>query len=73
MTVGRNTMRIWDGAGLRRFLTAHKGHRLYAMWSVAVSTGLRHSELLGRPVPDVDVKAATVTVQREGQRRTRGG
>lgn len=47
----------------RRILAAVHGDRLEALWVAAIGTGLRQGELLGLRWADVDLEAATLTVQ----------
>lgn len=53
-----------DAAQLRRFLDAVRGHRLEALYVVAVSTGMRQGELLALQWGDVDLDAGTLRVRR---------
>jgi integrase len=46
------------------FLSASKGHRLYALFALAIGTGMRQGELLGLRWDDLDLDAGTVTVNR---------
>ncbi len=52
----------------RRLLDAVKGDRLEALYSVAVSLGLRQGEALGLRWDDVDLDAKTLTVRHAMQR-----
>jgi integrase len=52
----------------RQVLAAVKGDRLEALFTVALACGLRQSEALGLRWSDVDLDAATLTVQRTIQR-----
>jgi integrase len=45
-------------------LAAVKGHRLEALYSVALAVGLRRGEALGLARPDIDLDDATLTVRR---------
>ena len=47
----------------RRFLTAIKGNRLEALFTVAVSLGLRQGEALGLRWADVDLAAGTLRIR----------
>lgn len=47
----------------RRIIKAVSGDRLEALWVMALGSGLRQGELLGLRWEDVDLDAATVTVQ----------
>lgn len=46
----------------RAFLEAARGHRLYALFAVALATGLRKGELLGLQWSDVDLDRGVLTV-----------
>jgi len=48
---------------IRTLLAAVHGHRLEAMFVVAVSSGLRMGELLGLSWPDVDLERGSLTVR----------
>jgi integrase len=50
-------------------LDAAAGHRLFALFAVALGSGLRQGELLGLRWGDVDLDAGTVTVRRTLTRR----
>jgi integrase len=52
---GRPELQVWTAAELRAFLAAVEGDRLYALWLLAASTGMRPGELLGLQWPDVDL------------------
>lgn len=58
----------WDAAQVRRFLEAARGHRLEALFTLAIVTGLRQGELLGLRWSDVDLTAGTLTVRHALQR-----
>ena len=58
----------WDAAQVRTFLETIRGHRLEALFTVAVVTGLRQGELLGLRWSDVDMTAGTLTVRHSLQR-----
>lgn len=58
----------WDATQVRTFLAAIRGHRLEALFSVAVATGLRQGELLGLRWSDVDLALGTLTVRHALQR-----
>jgi integrase len=54
----------WTAQQLKGFLREAAGHRLFpALW-LAANTGLRRSELLGLQWADVDLKAATLSINR---------
>lgn len=52
----------------RRFLEAAKGHRLEALYAVALTLGLRQGEALGLRWQDVDLKLGYLRVTRQLQR-----
>ncbi len=57
----------------RQFLAATRGHRLHALFELALHTGLRKGELLGLRWEDLDLDAGTAAVRRTLQRTTAGG
>ncbi|HLH70450.1 MAG TPA: site-specific integrase, partial [Candidatus Dormibacteraeota bacterium] len=52
----------------RRFLVAIRGHRLEALYVVALALGLRQAEILGLTWGDVDLEAGMLQVRRTLQR-----
>ena len=52
----------------RRFLAAIRGHRLEALFSVALGMGLRQGEALGLRWDDIDLTAGTLRVRHQLQR-----
>jgi integrase len=52
----------------RAFLETVQGHRLEALFTVAIALGLREGEALGLSWTDVDLTARTLTVRRQLQR-----
>jgi integrase len=60
----RKRMRVWTPAQLRRFLRHTKDDRLYALWLLAASTGMRRGELLGLRWADLDLDAKRLTITR---------
>jgi integrase len=52
----------------RRFLAAIRGHRLEALFSVALALGLRQGEALGLQWEDIDFDAGTLRVAHQLQR-----
>jgi integrase len=60
----RSELQVWTAADLRSFLAHVEGDRLYALWLLAASTGMRRGELLGVQWPDVDLARARVAVRR---------
>jgi integrase len=61
---GRPELQVWTAAELRSFLAFVKDDRLYALWLLAASTGMRRGEVLGVQWPDVDLGRARVAVRR---------
>ncbi|THA23004.1 site-specific integrase [Streptomyces sp. A1277] len=57
----------------RRLLTAAQGHRLHALFVLALHTGLRKGELLGLRWEDLDLDAGTAAIRRTLQRTATGG
>ncbi len=60
----------WTGQQVRAFLDAVATDRLYALWRLAVTTGLRRGELVGVRWRDVDFAAGRIAVI---QQRAKGG
>lgn len=58
----------WDAAQVRTFLESVRGHRLEALFTIAVVTGLRQGELLGLRWSDIDLATGTLTVRHALQR-----
>ena len=56
-------MRVWSAAELRQFLLQVYDDRLFALWRLAATTGMRRGELLGLRWQDVDVNARRVAVR----------
>ena len=61
---GRPELQVWTAQQLRAFLAAVESDRLYALWLLAASTGMRRGELLGLQWLDVDLSRARVAVRR---------
>ncbi|AVH58231.1 MULTISPECIES: tyrosine-type recombinase/integrase [Streptomyces] len=57
----------------REFLTAASGHRLQALFELALRTGLRKGELLGLRWEDLDLAGGTASIRRTLQRTNSGG
>ncbi|WP_055689762.1 tyrosine-type recombinase/integrase [Streptomyces prasinus] len=57
----------------RQFLAATRGHRLHALFELALHTGLRKGELLGLRWEDLDLDAGTAAIRRTLQRTAAGG
>jgi integrase len=67
-TVQREEVRPLDAAEARLLLRAARDHRLYALWLLLVSTGLRRGEVLGLTWSDVDLAGGQLRVRRNLQR-----
>ncbi len=61
-------IRPFDPAEARRFLSAVRGHRLEALYSVALALGLRQGEALGLRWTDIDLELGYLRVNRQLQR-----
>jgi integrase len=57
-------MRIYDAEQVRQFLNAAKADRLYAMYVLALDSGMRQGELFALQWSDIDFKSGSVSVQR---------
>ncbi|MEV7579041.1 tyrosine-type recombinase/integrase [Streptomyces erythrochromogenes] len=57
----------------RKFLAAANGHRLQALFELALHTGLRKGELLGLRWEDLDLAGGTANIRRTLQRTNSGG
>ncbi|MCH0560273.1 site-specific integrase [Streptomyces sp. MUM 16J] len=57
----------------RRFLAAARGHRLAALFELALRTGLRKGELLGLRWEDLDLDGGTASIRRTLQRTASRG
>jgi integrase len=55
---------IWTGEQLGQFLTFAKGDRLYAMWHLLATTGLRRGEVAGLSWADTDLEGAVLNIRR---------
>lgn len=56
-------MTVWSRGELKEFLAGTKDDRLYAMWVVLLTTGLRRAEIAGLRWSDVDLDRGTLTVR----------
>jgi integrase len=57
----------------RQFLAAAEGHRLAALFELALRTGLRKGELLGLRWEDLDLNSGTASIRRTLQRTRSNG
>ncbi len=60
----RRSLETWSAAELEAFLEAAANHRLFALFYLAVTTGLREGELLALRRRDVDLAGGTLQVSR---------
>jgi integrase len=68
--VSRPRVRVWSPEQTRAFLAAVGSDRLFAVWLLAATTGMRRGELLGLRWADVDLDVGVVRV---AQARVRAG
>lgn len=61
----RRESTIWSAQQLRAFLSHVEEDRLYALWLLLATTGLRRGEALGLRWDDVDLEAGTIFVHRQ--------
>ncbi|MER0445313.1 site-specific integrase [Streptomyces sp. Edi4] len=57
----------------RQFLAVARGHRLHALFELALHTGLRKGELLGLRWEDLDLAGGTASIRRTLQRTNSSG
>ncbi|WP_435193218.1 tyrosine-type recombinase/integrase [Streptomyces sp. NRRL F-5630] len=67
-TVTPKEVRPLDAAEVRLLLKTARPHRLYALWLLLISTGLRRGEALGLTWSDVDLANRQLRVRRNVQR-----
>ena len=60
---GSHELRTWTPDELRVFLRGMAGHRLYAAWVLATTTGMRRGEILGLRWSDINVAARRLAVR----------
>jgi integrase len=60
--IKRTTMKTWSDVEVRRVLDVAKNGRYYAVFVLALTTGLRAGEIFGLRWEDVDLTAGTLTV-----------
>ncbi|HET9078569.1 MAG TPA: tyrosine-type recombinase/integrase [Acidimicrobiales bacterium] len=61
---GRRVPTVWTPEQLGRFLHHVEGDRLYGLWLLAATTGMRRGELCGLEWSDVDFERGRLTVRR---------
>jgi integrase len=62
------TLKVFDRAEALRFIDVVKGHRLEALFTVTLSTGVREGEILGLQWDDIDFAAGTLKINHGLQR-----
>lgn len=55
-------LQVWDVSQVNAFLEAASKHRLYPLFLLALTTGMRRGELLGLRWQDIDWKRKTISV-----------
>ncbi len=63
-SIPRVEQHTWTAEQLQLFLQCAAGHRLFPAFWLAATTGLRRSELLGLRWDDIDLRDATMSVNR---------
>ena len=66
-TYFHNEMRTLDSSQVSRFLLAAKGSPYYALYHMAITTGMRLGEMLGLKWSDLDWSNGTIRVNRQKQ------
>ncbi|MBN1370440.1 MAG: tyrosine-type recombinase/integrase [Anaerolineaceae bacterium] len=66
--ITKTEMKTFDDTQVRTFLLAAQGARLYALFNLALTTGLRQGELLGLKWSDIDWNTRKISIQRQVQR-----
>jgi integrase len=61
--VPKPPMRVWSADDVRRFLAGVGDDRLYALWVLLVTTGVRRGEALGLRWEDIDLKRGLLAVR----------
>jgi integrase len=61
----RSKVRAWSDRELREFLAHVEGDRLYALWRLAATTGMRRGELLGLTWRHLDFDGARLRVEQQ--------
>jgi integrase len=57
-------MKVWSATELRQFLGHERESRLYALWLVLATTGMRRGEILGLKWTDLDLEARRVSINK---------
>ncbi|MBI3977171.1 MAG: site-specific integrase [Chloroflexi bacterium] len=69
----QSEMKVWTPEQARVFLASVQGHRLEALYRLALSCGMRAGEILALRWADVDLKARRLHVQRSIRRIAKQG
>lgn len=69
---GRSRVEAWTAKELSRFLERVRGQRLFALWRLAATSGMRRGELLGLTWRCLDLEGARLSVEQQ-LLPTRGG
>lgn len=59
----KREMQVWNPEQIERFLKVAKRHRLYPLFALALSTGMRKGELLSLQWQDVDLEGRVLMVR----------
>jgi integrase len=62
--IQREEVEVFSPSEVRRMLSEAKYNRLEALWILALTTGLRHSELIGLQASDYDTAKGTLDIRR---------
>lgn len=62
-TAGSRTKKVWTREEAQRFLEYTRDHRLFALFALALTTGLRRAELLGLKWSAVDLESCELTIE----------
>jgi len=62
--LAQTEMKVWSGPELRAFLGHERESRLYGLWLLAATTGMRRGEILGLRWGDIDLEAGRVMITR---------
>lgn len=60
----KREMKVWDQTQAIAFMNEARQDRLWALYALAISTGISEGELFGLKWTDIDLDAKTVSVQR---------
>ncbi|CAM3830071.1 site-specific integrase [Paenibacillus lactis] len=61
--VDKKEMAVWDIQEVNKFLKVARGHRLYPAFLLALTTGMRQSEILGVRWKDIDFENGTISIR----------